>query len=250
VWSGRVSPVSWAGPKRHRPPGIAFDDLPPIDVVLVSHDHFDHMDLPTLRRLARKFHPRIVTGLGNARYLAAQSVAGAQDVDWWQTVWLAPGVRVTGVPAQHWSARTLFDKWRTLWLGFVIEGPSGSIYFAGDTGLGEYLPLIRARFARLRLALLPISPARPRDAMAARHMSAGDAVRADSTLGAATAVAIHFGTFQQGDDGENEPLDSLRAALAARGCAPRFWALRNGEARFIPQVESRAACVHVAGTAP
>lgn len=234
VWAERVSPVRWFGPKRHRPPGIRFDDLPPIDVVVISHNHYDHMDLDALRRLAARFHPRIVTGLGNAAYLAKHGVAGAVDIDWWQSVPLGPTVRLTGVPAQHWSARSLSDQWRTLWLGFVIEAPSGSVYYAGDTGFADVFTEIRERFGALRLAVLPIAPARPRRSMAARHTSAGDAVRADSVLGASTALAVHFGTFRQGDDGQREPVDSLEAALAARPCARRFWALRNGEARFVP----------------
>lgn len=235
IWSKRASPVSWLGPKRHRPPGIRFDDLPPIDLVLISHDHYDHMDLPTLRRLAARFHPRVVAGLGNAKYLAEHGVAGAEEIDWWQSLPLSSTMRVVGVPAQHWSARSLTDKWKTLWLGFVVEGPSGTVYFAGDTGLGEFFPLIHDRFPQLRLAILPIAPERPRRAMAPRHASASDAVRIARTLHAATSVAVHFGTFQQGDDGEEEPVDSLHAALAAAGpCAPRFWALRNGEARFVP----------------
>jgi L-ascorbate metabolism protein UlaG (beta-lactamase superfamily) len=246
VWSKRISPVQWIGPKRHRPPGIRFGDLPPIDVVLISHDHYDHMDLPTLRRLVERFHPRIVTGLGNARYLAARGIPGAEEIDWWQSVALAGGVRLTGVPAQHWSARTLADKWRTLWLGFVIEGPSGPVYFAGDTGFGAFFSMIRDRFGPLRLAVLPIAPARPRRAMAARHLSAGDAVRADSVLGAATALAMHFGTFRQGDDAQEEPVDSLRAALrtlsARSTCAPRFWMLGNGEARTVPPVDAGVRC--------
>ncbi len=237
VWSARISPVGWFGTERHRPPGIRFEDLPPIDLVLLSHDHYDHMDLPTLRRLVARFHPRILTGLGNARYLARHGVPGAEDLDWWQSAELAPGVRVTGIPAQHWSARSLADRWRTLWLGFVIESPSGPVYFAGDTGFGPFFPLIRDRFARFRLAVLSIAPERPRAAMAPRHASAGEAVRIDSILDATTALAIHFGTFQQGDDAEEEPVDSLRAALTARGpCAPRFWAFRNGEARLVPPV--------------
>ena len=255
VWSERISPVRWYGPKRHRPPGIRFEDLPPIDLIVISHNHYDHMDLPTLRKLAARFHPRIITGLGNAKYLAKQGVPGAEDIDWWQSVALRGDIRLTGVPAQHWSARGLTDKWRTLWLGFVIETPSGTVYFAGDTGFGEFLPMIRDRFPRFRLAILPIAPARPRAAMAPRHMSAGDAVHAAELLGASTAMAMHFGTFQQGDDGEEEPVDSLRAALAAAGeCAPRFWALKNGEARMVPPVASQrrhdASCYGAAGESP
>ena len=246
VWSDRVSPVGWAGPKRHRPPGIRFDDLPPIDVVLISHDHFDHMDLPTLRRLADRFHPRIVTGLGNAEYLAKRGIAGAVDVDWWQELPLGRGVTVAGVPAQHWSARSLADKWRRLWLGFVLQTPSGAVYVAGDTGYAEFFDLIRTRYGPFRLAVLPIGPQRPRKAMAPRHMSASEAVRAAERVGAATSLAVHFGTFQQGDDGQDEPVDSLRVTLAARdsahACVPRVWAFRNGEARFIPSLDSVAPC--------
>ena len=236
IWSKRASPLSWLGPKRHRAPGIRFEDLPPIDVVVVSHDHYDHMDLPTLARLVARFHPLVVTGLGNARYLAKHGVRGAREIDWWQSVDIAPGVRLTGVPAQHWSARTLGDKWKTLWLGFAIEGPSGTVYFAGDTGFGPFFPDIHARFPAIRLAILPIAPARPRRAMGPRHLSAGDAVRVARALDASTSLAVHFGTFQQGDDAEDEPLDSLRAALGRvpRDSAPRFWALLNGESRIVP----------------
>ena len=231
VWSERISPVGWYGPKRHRPPGIKFEDLPPIDVVLLSHNHYDHMDLATLRRLVAVHHPRIVTGLGNAAFLARNGIPGAEDIDWWQTISLAPGVKLSGVPAQHWSARSLNDKWRTLWLGFVIDSPGGPIYFAGDTGFGEFFATIRDRFGPFRFAMLPIAPARPREAMAPRHMSAGDAVRAYEVLGVASAMALHFGTFQQGADSEREPIDSLRQALIeARPCVPQFRALRNGEA--------------------
>ena len=249
VWSDRVSPLAWYGPKRHRPPGIRFEDLPPIDLVLISHDHYDHMDLPTLRRLREKFHPRIIVGLGNAAFLAKNGVAAAEDIDWWQSVSIAQGVRLTGVPARHWSARAMNDVDRTLWLGFVLEAPSGRIYFAGDTGYGEFFTMLHDRFPSFRLALLPIAPARPRRAMAPRHMSAGDAVRAAEMLHVETAVAIHFGTFQQGDDGQEEPVDSLVKALGAQPTLS-FLALRNGEARWIPSAscaDAIVSCVRPAG---
>ena len=237
VWSKSIGPFHGIGVRRHRPPGIRFEDLPPIDVVLVSHDHYDHMDVPTLRRLARRFHPRILTGLGNAEYLAVRGVAGGENLDWWQSVALSPDVRLTAVPARHWSARGIDDHDRTLWLGFVIDTPEGALYFAGDTGYGRFLEMIHQRFPRIRFALLPIAPQRPRKPLAARHMSAADAVRAARFLGARTAMAIHFGTFRQGDDADREPVDSLREALAALGrprCDEWFWALRNGEARTLP----------------
>ncbi len=248
VWSDRVSPLAWYGPKRHRPPGIRFEDLPPIDLVLISHNHYDHMDLPTLRRLVQVFHPRIVVGLGNTEFLARNGIRGAEDIDWWQSLSIAPGIRLTGVPARHWSARAMNDVDRTLWLGFVLETPSGRIYFAGDTGYGQFFTIIHDRFPSFRLALLPIAPARPRDAMAPRHMSAGDAVRAATLLQVQAAVAIHFGTFQQGDDGQEEPADSLRSALALHPDLA-FVALRNGESLWAsigPCIQTVASCVRPA----
>jgi L-ascorbate metabolism protein UlaG (beta-lactamase superfamily) len=233
VWSERVSPLAWYGPKRHRPPGIRFEDLPPIDLVLISHNHYDHMDLPTLRRLVHTFHPRIVVGLGNSAFLRKNGVSGAEDIDWWQSLGIVAGVRLTGVPARHWSARSLNDVDRTLWLGFVLETPFGRVYFAGDTGLGQFFTMIHDRFPSFRLGLLPIAPARPRGPMAPRHMSAGDAVRAAKLLHVETSIAIHFGTFQQGDDGQNEPVDSLASALATEPSLT-FLALRNGDWRWIP----------------
>jgi L-ascorbate metabolism protein UlaG (beta-lactamase superfamily) len=241
VWADRVSPFRWSGPKRHRPPGIRFDDLPPIDVVLLTHNHYDHMDVATLRRLVARFHPRIVTGLGNAAFLAKNGVARAQDIDWWQSVSLTSQVRLVGVPARHWSARGLTDVNRTLWLGFVLETPSGRTYFAGDTGYSQFFTILHERFPSFRLGLLPIAPERPRDAVAPRHLSAREAVRAADLLHVETTVAIHFGTFRLGDDGQDEPIDSLKRALGERQLPPHFLILRNGDARWIPSTSCNRA---------
>jgi L-ascorbate metabolism protein UlaG (beta-lactamase superfamily) len=235
VWSERVSPVSFAGPRRHRPPGILFSDLPPIDAVLVSHNHYDHMDLPTLRRLASSHHPRVFAGLGNRSFLEKHGVARSQDLDWWSSVTLAPGVTLTAVPARHFSSRSPFDRDRTLWCGWVVTAPSGSFYFAGDTGWGSHFQLIRDRFPNLRLALLPIGAYRPRWFMSQAHLDPEEAVRAQETLGAATAIAIHFGTFAQADDGESEPIEALKAALARHPTPkPRFLTLDNGQFLELP----------------
>ncbi len=235
IWSERVSPVSWAGPRRHRPPGIRFEDLPPIDVVLVSHNHYDHMDLPTLRRLSAAHHPRIFAGLGNSAFLGAHGVEGSRDCDWWESVSLAAGVTLTSVPARHFSSRTPLDRDRTLWCGWVVTGPSGSFYFAGDTGWGSHFRRIRERFPGLRLALLPIGAYRPRWFMAQAHIDPEEAIRAQEVLAAETAVAIHFGTFAQADDGESEPVETLNAALARRpDPKPRFLALDNGQSLELP----------------
>ena len=237
VWSRRVSPVSWAGPRRHRPPGIRFEDLPPIDAVLVSHNHYDHMDVATLRRLAAAGAPPVFVGLGNAAFLQKNAVPRARDLDWWESATLAPGVTLTAVPARHFSSRGPFDGDRTLWVGWVVTGPSGSFYFAGDTGWGSHFAKIRERFPNLRLALLPIGAYRPRWFMAEAHIDPEEAVRAQEALGAATAVGIHFGTFAQADDGELEPVEELKAVLARRpDPKPRFVVLDNGQPLEVPPV--------------
>ena len=264
VWSTRLAPVPGNILKRRQPPGIRFEDLPPVDVVLVSHNHFDHMDAATLKRLVRRDHPRIIVGLGNSAYLRDIGIAGARDIDWWQSVDVEGGLRVTSVPARHWSARSLNDADRTLWTGFVIESDSGDVYFAGDTGYTRDFEAIREHYEQrgrlpFRAALLPIAPGRPHGAMASRHMNAADAVRAYEKLDVARAFGIHFGTFRQGDDGQDEPIAMLDSAvrMARRNaaaafasaaqrasdpfsrpaCAINFEALRNGDVRVVPVVQ-------------
>ncbi|HYC60371.1 MAG TPA: MBL fold metallo-hydrolase [Thermoanaerobaculia bacterium] len=209
MWSERCSPVAFAGPKRHHAPGIRFDELPPIDAVVISHNHYDHMDVPTLDRLKRSHQPKIFAGLGNGAF-----VKGSTDLDWWQAAELAPGVRVHAVPAQHFSSRGLSDRDANLWCGFVLETPHGAIYFAGDTGWGPHFDMIRERFGAPRLAFLPIGAFRPEWFMCAVHISPKDAVRAAQALGAEVSIPMHYGTFHLGDDGQDEPVEVLRAELA------------------------------------
>jgi L-ascorbate metabolism protein UlaG (beta-lactamase superfamily) len=217
IWSERCSPVSFAGPKRHRRPGIRFEDLPPIDAVLVTHNHYDHLDLPTLKRLRA---PRIYTPLGNSAILAKHGIANAIDLDWWQEAPVSDRVNVTQVPAQHFCARGLHDRNATLWGGFVISGSSGHVYFAGDTGWGKHFGEIGERFGEIRAALLPIGAYLPRWFMKSAHISPAEAVDAHFALRAKTSIAMHYGTFRLGDDGEAEPVNDLRAALAEKGNPP------------------------------
>jgi len=236
VWSARVGLEGQFGVRRHRPPGIPFDSLPRIDIVLISHDHYDHMDLPSLRRLQQRYHPRIITGLGNPGYLATQGVQGAEQLDWWQSASLARGVRLTAVPARHWSGRTLSDRYERLWEGFVIEGAHDTVYFAGDTGWGRMYRELHARWSRFTLALLPVAPFRPRWYMARKHLSPDDAVRVAIETRSAMVIPIHWGTFELGDDGESEAVDTLRAAVSAlpERCRPGLSVLRNGEHAELP----------------
>lgn len=214
IWSERASPVSWFGPKRVQPAAIAFDDLPPIDAVLLSHSHYDHLDRPTLKALHKRGAPPIVTGLKVGAVVPGRP--RVTELDWWQSHALGAGVTATYVPAQHFSARGPFDRNKTLWGGFVLETPAGTIYFSGDTGAGPHIAAIRRRFGPMRLALLPIGAYLPRWFMAPVHMSPEEAVSASETLEARTALPLHYGVFPLADDAYDEPLRVLKDVLAAR----------------------------------
>lgn len=233
VWSRRVSPVSFTGPQRHRDPGIRFEDLPAIHCILISHNHYDHLDLPTLRRLAAAHDPEIFCPLGVGSKVRRAGLERVREMDWWQhQSW--QGIGVHCVPAQHFSARTPFDRNRTLWCGWMLETSCGRVYFAGDTGFGPLFQAIAERFAPIRLALLPIGAYEPEWFMGPVHMTPEQAIEAKSILRASLAAAIHFGTFALADDGETEPVDRLRMALRDRPGAETFWVLEEGEGRLLP----------------
>jgi L-ascorbate metabolism protein UlaG (beta-lactamase superfamily) len=213
IWSERASPLSWYGPRRVRAPAIRFDDLPPIDAVLLSHSHYDHLDRPTLAALHARDRPVVVTGLKVGGVVPSPHVA---ELDWWQRHALNEKVAATYVPAQHFSARGPFDRNKRLWGGFVLETPAGKIYFSGDTGDGPHIAAIRERFGPMTLSLLPIGAYLPRWFMAPVHMSPEEAVAAAETLESGVALPIHFGTFRLADDAFDEPVRVLREVLAAR----------------------------------
>ncbi|MBO6940673.1 MAG: MBL fold metallo-hydrolase [Deltaproteobacteria bacterium] len=220
VWAERVGPRSKVGPKRYRRPGLRFEDLPPIDAVLLSHNHYDHLCEATMRRLATEHQPTVITGLGNAQLLSTFDVDDARDLDWWEHTTLDTGagaVRVSAVPMRHFSGRGPGDRDRTLWCGLHVAHPSGGILFAGDTGYGEHFAQIRERLGAPRVALLPIGAYRPRFMMQAIHVDPAEAVQAHLDLGATTSIAMHFGTFPLADDGMDEPTEDLADALAERG---------------------------------
>ncbi len=233
VWSERASPFSFAGPKRVNDPGIAFDALPAIDAVLVSHNHYDHLDVATLARLAAAHRPRVVTPLGNDTIMRAHdSSIAAEAYDWHQRVLLGAGVAVTLVPVRHWSARGLLDRNRALWAGFVIETPAGRIFHVADSGYGEgrHFRVARERYGPFRLAVLPVGAYEPRWFMGPQHMNPAEAVKAFADSGAELALGHHYGTFQLTDEGINAPVAALVEARAAAGLAPeRFRLLRPGE---------------------
>jgi L-ascorbate metabolism protein UlaG (beta-lactamase superfamily) len=228
IWSERASPLRWAGPRRRRIPGVSWENLPGIDVVLISHNHYDHLDLPTLRRLAARGDSTFLVPAGVARLLRSEKVGPVHELDWGEA-WSKPGpvenYTIHCVPALHFSSRGIFDRNITLWCGYVIECRERLVYFAGDTAFGPHFAQIREKFGPPRLALLPIGAYEPRWFMSAAHMAPDEAVRAQEILAATTSIAIHHGTFQLADEGLDTPKKQL-LACARRGS---FLALHNGQ---------------------
>jgi L-ascorbate metabolism protein UlaG (beta-lactamase superfamily) len=231
-FSWRASPVQWAGPKRVRAPGLALDQLPRIDAVLVSHNHYDHMDLPSLCRLFDSHRPRILTPLGNGAIVArTRRPLDVTEGDWGDRVVLGDGVAVTFAPALHWSKRGLHDRNMALWCAFVIETPAGPIYFAGDTGYGSgaHFREIRRDFGPVKLALLPIGAYEPRWFMHPQHMNPEEAVKAHLDLAADLSIGVHHSTVQLTDEAIDEPAAALARALEAHHVEPqRFVVLDPG----------------------
>jgi L-ascorbate metabolism protein UlaG (beta-lactamase superfamily) len=233
VWSDRVSPVSFAGPRRHHAPGIAFDALPKIDVVLVSHGHYDHLDIPTLSKLNAQFAPRFITPLGNDATMRSNDASIRVDAfDWNDRVDLGSGVGVTLVATRHWTARGLFDRNKSLWASFVLETPAGKLYVVCDSSYGDgtHFKRVRDTHGPLRLAILPIGAYEPRWFMKDQHMNPEDAVMALAACGAEQALAHHHGTFQLTDEAIDAPLTGLHQALdVAEVPRERFVALKPGQ---------------------
>jgi L-ascorbate metabolism protein UlaG (beta-lactamase superfamily) len=230
VWSERVGPLSFAGPQRHKGPGIRFQDLPPIDAVVISHNHYDHCDFPTLRALAQAHHPVILGGLGTKAMLDDAGIPGGAEADWWQSIDLpAQRGRITITPSQHWSRRGFFDQNNTLWGSYMIEADGKRVYFAGDTGYGAHFGAVAQKVGKPDVALLPIGAYEPRWFMAPSHMAPRDAVQAHLDLGAKQSMGIHWGTFDLADEGQYEPVGQLGLSLDAQGL-PRgaFVAPDNG----------------------
>ncbi len=233
VWSKRASPSRLIGPKRVNEPGVAFAALPPIDVVLVSHGHYDHLDVRTLSRIAAVHRARVITALGNDVIMRNfDRTIAAEAYDWGDRVDIGGGLAVTLAASRHWSARNLSDRNMALWASFVIETPGGRIYFVADSGYGDggYFRTAGERHGPFKLAILPIGAYEPRWFMRDHHMNPAEAVQALIDCGGELALAHHHGTFQLTDEAIDAPLLALMAALDAAGIAPeRFTALRPGQ---------------------
>jgi L-ascorbate metabolism protein UlaG (beta-lactamase superfamily) len=217
LWSERASPLAFIGPKRKRPPGIRFGDLPKIDIILISHNHYDHLDVRTLKKLSEKFVPEIFCPLGTGIYLERKGIGNVREMDWWDEIKIDSALSILCTPAQHFSGRGMFDRDRTLWAGFALRTVKGSIYFSGDTGFGEFFKEIARRISPVRLAFLPIGAYKPEWFMAPIHTSPEDAVKIHQIINSSETVSMHFGTFSMADDGMEEPVEELKKVLESQG---------------------------------
>ncbi len=212
IWSDRASPVDGFGPHRKRPPGIRFEDLPPIDLVMVSHNHYDHLDLHTLEMLRKDHDPKFRVPLGNRALLEENDINRVEEMDWWDSIPFRH-MDIHLVPAQHFAMRGTCDRNTTLWGGFVMMTEGGPVYFAGDTGYGPHFKMINERFGPMRFSMLPIGAYRPRWFMKPVHTSPAEAVDAHIDVESRKSMGIHFGTFIQADDGRLESIIDLKDAL-------------------------------------
>jgi L-ascorbate metabolism protein UlaG (beta-lactamase superfamily) len=201
IFADRASPLSWAGPKRVIRPGLEIDELPKIDVVLISHDHYDHLDLASLRELIQRDQPKVLVGLGVKKHIETGQVI---ELKWWQEESVSK-VKFVFVPAQHSSGRGLFDQKSTLWGSFVIETSSETLFFAGDTGYADHFSKIRQKFGDIDLSLLPIGAYAPRSFMKTNHMDPKEATKAHADLGSKMSLGMHWGTFQLTNEGRQRP---------------------------------------------
>ncbi|WP_457389582.1 MBL fold metallo-hydrolase [Roseateles sp. P5_E1] len=245
IFSGRASPLPFAGPKREQPPGVALAELPHVDAVLVSHNHYDHLDLASVRSLARQpgGSPLFVVPLGLRAWFQARGIERVVELDWWQAERLA-GVDIVLVPAQHWSARGLNDRMKTLWGGFAVFAPDCQLFFAGDTGYSRDFADIRERFAERQqphqggsfdIALIPIGAYEPRWFMQSQHVNVEEALKIHADLGAKRSLGVHWGTFELTDEALDEPPRQLERQRAALGLAEQaVFTLAIGETRRLP----------------
>ena len=229
-WSERASPFSFAGPKRFTPPALAFEDLPRVHVVVISHDHYDHLDVATVRRLSVTHHPRFLVPLGMKAWFAGLGIVEVDELDWWEARNVR-GVTATFVPAHHWSQRAPWDTNRRLWGSWVVAGRDRRLYFAGDTAYFTGFKEIVARVGPIDIAALPIGAYLPPVIMKSSHLDPRQALDAFADLRARIMVPIHFGTFDLAEEPLEEPPRLLEQLARARGVMDRVWIMRHGETR-------------------
>ncbi|MDX1960294.1 MAG: MBL fold metallo-hydrolase [Leptospiraceae bacterium] len=231
IWSERCSPVSFAGPKRYTPPGISIDDLPNIDIVVISHNHYDHMDIPTLKLLEKKFRPVFIVGLKNKKFLVKEGLTNVREMDWWESINVR-NLKVTFTPTQHFSSRGVFDRDATLWGSYVLEGKKNKIYFAGDTGYSSSFKMIGEKFPEIDIAILPIGAYEPIWFMQPIHMSPKESVQSFLDLNAKYMVPMHYLTFVLTDEALDEPLKITKELMQKNSSLDRLLDLKIGETKI------------------
>lgn len=236
IWSERCSPVSFAGPKRYTNPGLTLDQLPKIDLVIISHNHYDHMDTPTLLQLEKKFKPLFIVGLKNREFLIREGLERVMELDWWEATKFS-SLDIFFTPTQHTSARGIFDRDKTLWGSFVIKGVYHSVYFAGDTGYFPEFKLIGDKFNGIDYAILPIGAYEPRWFMKPVHMNPEESIQAFLDLRSKFLVPIHYHTFVLTDEGLDEPLIKTRKLFSDLNAEDKnLLQLSIGETYFAPLI--------------
>ncbi len=242
-FSDRAFMVQWAGPQRRTPLPARLDELPRIDLVVISHNHYDHLDLATVKALDAQpgGPPKFLVPLGVDRWMREQGIRNAEALDWWESRRVG-ALEVHLVPVQHWSARTPFDRNATLWGGWVVRTPEFSFFFAGDAGYSRDFADIGERFGGVDLALLPVGAYEPRWFMAPQHVNPEEAVRAHRDVRARQSIGIHWGTFELSDEPLDAPIGALPAALDAAGIArDRFVLMEHGQTRKFGAAASKTS---------
>lgn len=211
VWSERCSPFQFAGPSRMRPPGIHFEELPPIDAVLLSHNHYDHLDLPTVRKLHKLYEPVFVVPLGVGKFLNQHQISNIKEMDWWQATDF--GLQIMATPAQHFSSRGLMDRDKTLWCGYTLSDGDRKVYFAGDSGYGPFFRDIGKKAGPMDVSLIPIGAYEPKWFMSPIHVSPSQSVQIHKDVASKHSIAMHFGTFPLADEGQGKAEEELIFSL-------------------------------------
>lgn len=233
VWSDRIGSFGWLGSDRVRNPGVAFDDLPRIDLILISHNHYDHLDLDTLKRLSEKFSPTVLVPIGDKDLVKSAGFTDVRELDWWEDIEIGQGLKITFTPTQHFSRRGLFDLQKSLWGSYLVQARGKRVYFGGDAGYSIHFAEIKERLGAPDIALLGIGAYEPGWFMQAIHMNPAEAVKAHNDLGAKQSIAMHFGTFQLSSESIDQPPADLKTALAQEGVPEdRFVVPTEGETRI------------------
>jgi len=220
IWSERCSPFQWAGPRRMRPPGIAFENLPKIDLVLLSHNHYDHLDKTTIKRLQKEHNPSFIVPLGLIPLMKKYGCTKVEELDWWQET-VFRQLKISATPANHFSSRGIFDRDTTLWCGYILELEKKKIYFVGDTGYSDVFKEVGNKKGPFDLALIPIGAYLPEWFMSPIHISPKEAVQVHQDIRSKQSVAKHFGTFPLADDNPERSKAALQKAKVETGLDPR-----------------------------